>query len=127
MYLIWFLALCTCRAFKMNRVARRAYSSSSLAMAKILASDSIEPICGKVFADRGHELVEMPGISKEQLLKVVGEFDGLVVRSGTKVTKDVLDAGTKLKIIGRAGTGVDNIDVPAATAKGILVNTHTID
>jgi D-3-phosphoglycerate dehydrogenase len=78
-------------------------------------------VCGKVFKDRGHELVEKPGIKKDDLLKVIHEFDGLVVRSGTKVTKEIIDAGVNLKIIGRAGTGVDNIDVRAATSKGILV------
>lgn len=63
----------------------------------------------------------MPGIKKDELLKVIHEYDGLVVRSGTKVTKDIINAGVNLKMIGRAGTGVDNIDVRAATNKGILV------
>jgi D-3-phosphoglycerate dehydrogenase / 2-oxoglutarate reductase len=74
-----------------------------------------------VFKERGHELVEMPGIKKEEILKIINQFDGLVVRSGTKVTKEIISAGVNLKMIGRAGTGVDNIDVRAATAKGILV------
>lgn len=95
--------------------------SSKPTLAKILASDSIEKVCGEVFKARGHELVEMPGIKKDELLKVIKDFDGLVVRSGTKVSSDVIDAGVNLKIVGRAGTGVDNIDVRAATNKGILV------
>lgn len=99
----------------------RSYSSSIPALAKILASDSIEPICGKVFKDRGHELVEMPGIKKDELLKIIHQYDGIVVRSATKVTKEIIEAGHNLKMIGRAGTGVDNIDVVAATNKGILV------
>lgn len=99
----------------------RLYSRSLPPMARILASDSIEPICGKVFKDRGHELVERPGIQKDELIKIIGDFDGLVVRSGTKVTKDIINAASNLKIIGRAGTGVDNIDVRSATSKGILV------
>lgn len=74
-----------------------------------------------MFAERGHTLVEKPGIKKDELIKIIGEYDGLVVRSGTKVTKDIIEAGVNLKIIGRAGTGVDNIDVRAATNKGILV------
>jgi D-3-phosphoglycerate dehydrogenase len=78
-------------------------------------------VCGDVFKSRGHELVEMPGIKKDELLKVIGDFDGLVVRSGTKVTSEIINASHKLKIIGRAGTGVDNIDVRSATTKGILV------
>eukprot|EP01038_Epipyxis_sp_PR26KG_P007546 gene7546-10283_t len=99
----------------------RGYANTNKSLAKILASDSIESVCGKVFKDRGHELVEKPGIKKDELLKIIGEYDGLVVRSGTKVTREIIEAGTKLKVIGRAGTGVDNIDVRAATSKGILV------
>lgn len=60
--------------------------SSNNQLAKILASDSIEKVCGKMFADRGHTLVEKPGIKKEELIKIIGEYDGLVVRSGTKVS-----------------------------------------
>lgn len=86
-----------------------------------MSSDSIEPICAKVFKDRGHTLVEKPGIKKEDLINIIHEYDGLVVRSGTKVTKEIINAGLNLKIIGRAGTGVDNIDVRSATNKGILV------
>jgi phosphoglycerate dehydrogenase-like enzyme len=102
-------------------LVQRTIHSSSLNRARILASDAIEKICGDSFKARGHELVEMPGIKKDELLKVIGEYDGLVVRSGTKVSKEIIEAGHKLKIIGRAGTGVDNIDVKAATNKGILV------
>ena len=99
----------------------RRYHTSKPLCARILASDAIEKCCGEVFKSRGHELVEMPGIKKEELVKIIGDYDGLVVRSGTKVTKDIINAGVKLKIIGRAGTGVDNIDVKASTDKGILV------
>ena len=100
-----------------NMLVRR-YHKSPATLAKILASDSIEKICGTKFKELGHELVEKPGIKKDELIKIIGEYDGLVVRSGTKVTKEIIDAGVKLKIIGRAGTGVDNIDVRAATSKG---------
>ena len=62
------------------------YSITSSVSAKILASDSIEPICAKVFKDRGHELIEKPGIKKDELLKIIHEYDGIVVRSATKVT-----------------------------------------
>ncbi len=99
----------------------KSFHSSTRNQARILASDSIEPICGKIFRARGHELVEKPGLKKEELLSIIKDFDGLVVRSGTKVTSDVINAGTNLKVIGRAGTGVDNIDVRSATKKGILV------
>lgn len=61
------------------------------------------------------------GISRDELLKVIGDYEALIVRSETKVTADVIEAGKKLQVIGRAGTGVDNIDVKAATLKGIIV------
>ena len=61
------------------------------------------------------------GLSKEQLLEVIPEYDGLIVRSGTQVTADVLAAGKKLRVVGRAGVGVDNIDVKAATMSGVVV------
>ncbi|MDD1743069.1 MAG: phosphoglycerate dehydrogenase, partial [Methanomassiliicoccales archaeon] len=67
-----------------------------------------------------------PGIAPDELLKVIGEYDAIIIRSGTKVTKPVIEAGKKLKVIGRAGVGVDNVDVEAATRRGILVmNTPT--
>jgi D-3-phosphoglycerate dehydrogenase len=109
------------RNVRLNRFRARAYSATPVGWLKVLASDAIEPVCGAVFQERGHELIELPGIKKEELSKVIGGYDGLVVRSGTKVTKELIEAGVNLKIVGRAGTGVDNIDVPAATAKGILV------
>lgn len=120
-----FRAVSSCRgphsALKSLLSGSRMYSPSSASRARILASDSIEKVCGNVFKSRGHELVEKPGIKKDELIRILGEFDGLVVRSGTTVTKEIIEAGVNLKIIGRAGTGVDNIDVRAATAKGILV------
>lgn len=97
------------------------HASSSALLAKVLASDAIEPVCASTFKSRGHELVEKPGIKPADLIKIIGEYEGLVVRSGTKVTKEIIEAGVNLKVIGRAGTGVDNIDVKAATSKGILV------
>ncbi|HVO77450.1 MAG TPA: phosphoglycerate dehydrogenase, partial [Methanomassiliicoccales archaeon] len=62
-----------------------------------------------------------PGIPHDDLIKIIPEYEGLIIRSGTKVTKDVIQAGTKLKVVGRAGVGVDNVDVEAATRRGILV------
>ena len=62
-----------------------------------------------------------PGLTEEELCGIIGEYDGLVIRSGTKVTKKVIEASTHLRVIGRAGVGVDNVDIPAATEKGILV------
>ena len=114
----------------LRKVGVRAFRTANRCEAKILASDSIEKVCGEIFKQKGHELVEMPGIKKDELIKVIGEYEGLVVRSGTKVTKEIIDAGVKLKIIGRAGTGVDNIDVRAATSKGLsstFLMSHCIE
>jgi len=69
----------------------------------------------------GIEPVVKTGVGPEELAKIIGEYDGLIIRSGTRVTAEVLAAPGKLKGIARAGVGVDNIDVPAATRKGILV------
>ncbi len=62
-----------------------------------------------------------PRISPEDLLKVIGDYDAIIIRSGTKVTAQVIEAGKKLKVVGRAGVGVDNVDVEAATRHGVLV------
>jgi len=69
----------------------------------------------------GVEAVVKTGISEDELAKIIGEHDGLIIRSGTKVTAKVLSSPGKLKAIARAGVGVDNIDIPEATRKGILV------
>src|SRR5213078_262248 len=61
------------------------------------------------------------GLSKDELLKIIGDYDGLAVRSATKADKDVIAAAKTLKVIGRAGIGVDNVDIPAATAAGVVV------
>lgn len=88
---------------------------------KILLLDSVDPICGEVFRNRGM-VADQPGkLTEEELLDRIGEYDGMVVRSATKVTDKLLEKATKLKVVGRAGVGVDNIDIPASTAKGILV------
>jgi len=73
---------------------------------------------------RGIELVNAPGLAPADLLAAVADADGLIVRSGTRVTRDVIEAAPRLRVIGRAGIGVDNVDVPAASARGIaVVNT----
>ena len=90
-------------------------------MAKVLISDKLSPRAAKVFEDRGVEVVVETGLSADELIARIGEFDGLAVRSATKVTPDVLAAADRLKVIGRAGIGVDNIDVAAASARGVVV------
>lgn len=90
-------------------------------MPKVLISDELSPRAVAVFKERGVETVVNTKLTPDELKKIVGEFDGLAIRSATKVTKPVIDAATKLKVIGRAGIGVDNIDVGAATQRGIVV------
>src|ERR1700751_2289652 len=90
---------------------------------KVLISDALSPAAVQIFRDRGVEVDFQPklGADKEKLAELVGDFDGLAVRSATKVTPKVLEQAKRLKVIGRAGIGVDNVDIPAATAKGIIV------
>ncbi|MDP6540699.1 MAG: phosphoglycerate dehydrogenase, partial [Planctomycetota bacterium] len=85
-------------------------------------TDSLAPQGLRVLEQApGLEVVDAPGLSPGDLLEAIRDVDGLVIRSGTKVTGDVIEAGTRLKVIGRAGIGVDNVDVPAATQRGIVV------
>jgi D-3-phosphoglycerate dehydrogenase len=88
---------------------------------KVLISDDLSPAAVQIFKQRGIDADVKPGLSKEELERTIGNYDGLAVRSATKVTEKVIAAASKLKVIGRAGIGVDNIDVKAATAKGIIV------
>ena len=91
-------------------------------MPKVLVADNLAPEGLEVLRQTsGIELIEKPGLPAPELLEIIPEMDGLVIRSGTKVTADVIAAATKLRVIGRAGIGVDNVDVPAATARGIAV------
>jgi len=88
---------------------------------KILVSDPLSEEGLKILTASGIPVDVKPGLSEDELCAVIGEYDGLIIRSGTTVTKKVLDAGKKLKVVGRAGVGVDNVDIPYATQKGILV------
>jgi len=90
-------------------------------MPKVLIADKLSPAALAIFAERGVEADNKPGMSKEELLACIGEYDGLAIRSATKVTKEVLAAAKNLKVVGRAGIGVDNVDIPAATAAGVIV------
>jgi len=87
----------------------------------VLIADQLSPAAVAIFNSRGIAVDVRPGLSKEELLRIIGDYDGLAVRSATKADKAVLAAAKRLKVIGRAGIGVDNIDVPAATAAGIVV------
>ncbi len=88
---------------------------------KILVSDHLEQACIDILRHEGFEVDNRPGLPPAELLEAIGGYEGLVVRSATKVTAEVIARGTRLQVIGRAGTGVDNIDVNAATRRGILV------
>src|SRR6201986_2113299 len=90
---------------------------------KVLISDALSPAAVQIFKDRGIEVDFQPnlGKDKEKLAEIIGNYDGLAIRSATKVSPKILERAAKLKVIGRAGIGVDNVDIPAATAKGIIV------
>ena len=90
-------------------------------MPKVLIADELSPRALEIFRVRGVEVDVSVGLKKADLVKVIAGYDGLAVRSATKADKDVIAAAKNLKVIGRAGIGVDNIDIPAATARGIVV------
>ena len=90
---------------------------------RVLISDALSPAAIAIFKERGIETDFQPGLGKDKdkLASIIGGFDGLAIRSATKVTAKLLERAAKLKVVGRAGIGVDNVDIPAATAKGIIV------
>jgi D-3-phosphoglycerate dehydrogenase len=90
---------------------------------RVLISDQLSEAAIQIFKNRGIDVDFRPelGKDKDALLAVIGEYDGLAIRSATKVTEKMIAAASRLKVIGRAGIGVDNVDIPAATAKGIIV------
>jgi len=90
---------------------------------RVLISDALSDASVQIFKDRGVETVFMPklGGDKDKLAEMIGDFDGLAIRSATKVTAKLLEKAKKLRVIGRAGIGVDNVDIPTATAKGVIV------
>jgi len=92
-------------------------------MSKVLISDALSPAAVQIFKDRGIDADFQPalGKDKDKLAEIIGDYDGLAIRSATKVTAKMLEKAKHLKVIGRAGIGVDNIDVPAATARGVIV------
>ena len=90
---------------------------------RVLISDALSPAAVQIFTDRGVEVDFQPdlGKDKDRLAEVIDRYDGLAIRSATKVTPKVLANAANLKVIGRAGIGVDNVDIPAATARGVIV------
>lgn len=92
-------------------------------MPKVLISDELSEAAVDIFKQRGLEVDFQPKLGKDpdKLRAIIGQYDGLAIRSATKVKPDIIEAAQNLKVIGRAGIGVDNVDIPAATAKGIVV------
>ena len=88
---------------------------------KVLISDELSPSAVQIFRQRGIAVDLKPGLSKEDLEAIIGGYDGLAIRSATKVTEKLLRSAGRLRVVGRAGIGVDNVDIKAATAKGIIV------
>lgn len=90
-------------------------------MPKVLISDKMSHLAQEVFRSRGVEFDNKPGLTPEQLKAIIGQYDGIAIRSATRLTADLIESGSNLKVIGRAGIGVDNVDIPAASKRGVIV------
>ncbi len=90
-------------------------------MPKVLISDKLDPLAVEIFERNGVTVDFKPGLSPEEQLAIIDQYDGLAIRSATTVTAEMIEKGKNLKVIGRAGIGVDNVDIPAATNKGVVV------
>jgi D-3-phosphoglycerate dehydrogenase len=90
-------------------------------MPKVLISDELSPRAVDIFRERGIDVDMRTGLKPDELKAIIGDYDGLAIRSATKVTKEVLEVAHALKVVGRAGIGVDNVDIPAATSRGVVV------
>ncbi|WP_068075654.1 phosphoglycerate dehydrogenase [Novosphingobium lentum] len=88
---------------------------------RVLISDQMDPKAEQIFRERGCDVDVITGKTPEELGEIIGQYDGLAIRSTTKLTKELIAKATNLKVVGRAGIGVDNIDIPAASVKGIVV------
>lgn len=90
-------------------------------MPKVLISDKMNKLAEDIFRARGVEVDVKTGLKPDELKAIIGQYDGLAIRSSTTVTPEILEAATNLKVVGRAGIGVDNVDIKAATNKGVIV------
>ena len=90
-------------------------------MVKVLISDKLSLAAVEIFRNRGIEVDVKTGLAPADLRAIIGNYDGLAIRSATKVTRELLDAAPNLRVVGRAGIGVDNVDVKSATARGVVV------
>ena len=103
------------------RFSGATMKAQTMTKPKVLISDKMDPNAARIFEERGCDVDVITGKTPEELKAIIGQYDGLAIRSSTKVTKDILEAATNLKVVGRAGIGVDNVDIPAASAKGVVV------
>src|SRR5258708_32086055 len=96
---------------------------------KVLISDALSPAAVQIFKDRGIDVDFQPnlGKDKEKLAEIIGNYDGLAIRSATKATAKILEKAKRLKAIGRAGIGVDNVEIPTATSKAIILMITPLD
>jgi D-3-phosphoglycerate dehydrogenase / 2-oxoglutarate reductase len=108
---------------RMNAHPTPPYSQEPIMAPRVLVSDELSETAVQIFRDRGVEVDYLPqlGKDKDALAAVIDQYDGLAIRSATKATEKLLEKATRLKVIGRAGIGVDNVDIPAASKKGIIV------
>ena len=88
---------------------------------RVLISDNLAPIGAEILKDAGLEVDFRPGMSPDEIKAVIGDYEGLIIRSATKVTNDLLESASRLQVVGRAGIGLDNVDIPAASQKGVIV------
>ncbi len=88
---------------------------------RVLISDKMNPLAAEIFKDKGCDVDVKTGMTPEELAACIGDYDGLAIRSSTTVTPEILAKAKNLKVIGRAGIGVDNVDIPAATERGVVV------
>ncbi len=88
---------------------------------KILISDNLAAEGAKIFEEAGFEVNARTSTPADEIMKIIGDYDGLVIRSATKITPELLEQATNLKVIGRAGAGLDNVNIPAASQKGVVV------
>ena len=101
--------------------SKRMFHSSNRVAARVLLTDGVDECCVTLFKERGHQVDFMKTLPEAELIKIIGDYEGLVVRSATKVNANVLKHATKMRVVGRAGVGVDNIDIPEATKRGVMV------
>ncbi len=107
--------------YSVNSVSSAAAAFKFGGFMKVLISDNLSPVGVEILKKAGLEVDARSKTAQEEIEKIIGEYDALIIRSATKVTAALLEKATKLKVVGRAGSGLDNVDIPAATKKGVVV------